>query len=226
MIVTELQSWQMSTVNCGLMLAAASSLRLDPVALQRQVHDAIDSVPVSERGAYGGEAGEWTSVLLVSMPFGGGQDYRRPGIPAPVLARLPILGPVMDRLGGLPNGAYIIRQPAGGFLRWHFDNQALHLDFCRLLITVQAAAAAFTWIGHEKVAFPEGTLWTGDFSLPHQVENPSDQDRLVIALDYAPSDAIRALFPPALYAEEKRRMELSLEGVGLLQEWRHQCAGS
>ncbi len=201
------------------MLAAASSLRLDPEPLQRQVWDAIDSVPLSARGAYGGETGGWTSIALVLMPSGGGQGYRQPGSPTPVLARLlPILGPVMDRLGGLPNGAYIVRQSAGGFLRWHFDHQALHLDFCRLLITVRAPAEAFTWIGHEKVAFPDGTLWTGDFSLPHQVENPSDQDRLMIALDYAPTDAIRALFPPALYAERQRRGIVSRDAINLLRQ--------
>lgn len=208
----------MPTVNCGLVLAAASSLRLDPDPLRRQVQDAIDSVPVSVRGAYGAAAGEWTSIALVLMPSGGGQDYGQPGCPTPVLARLPILGPVMERLGGLPNGAYILRQSAGGFLRWHFDHQALHLDFCRLLITVQAPAEAFTWIGHEKVAFPDGTLWTGDFSLPHQVENPSDQDRLMIALDYAPTDAIRALFPPALYAEQQSRGVVSREAINLLRQ--------
>lgn len=189
--------------------------------LRGQVRDAIDSVPVSDRNHFGSPEGDWTSITLVNMPSGGGRkSYRTPGAPTPVIARLPILGPVMDRLGGLPHGAYILRQPPGGFLRWHFDHQALHLDICRLLITVQAPAPASTWIEHEKVAFPEGTLWTGDFALPHQVENPSDRERLMIALDYAPTDLIRALFPQALYADAGRRMALSHISINLLQEHR------
>jgi hypothetical protein len=31
-----------------------------------------------------------------------------------------------------------------------------------------------TLIGHEAVTYPTGTLWTGDFSFPHQVESPTN----------------------------------------------------
>lgn len=200
------------------MLAAASSVRLDAGLLQQQVRDVVDAVPPSGRGYFGGPPGEWTSIPLVIMPRpASGAGGERPGQPTPLLSRLPLLVSLMERLGGLPHTAFILRQPPRSLLPWHFDNQALHLPLCRLLITVQAPAPAFTWIGHERVAFPDGTLWAGDFALPHQVENPADQERLMIGLDYAPTESIRALFPPALWADALTRQQLSNDSINLLR---------
>ena len=37
---------------------------------------------------------------------------------------------------------YVIRQPPHGTLPWHFDNQAIHLAECRVLIPLHARPAA------------------------------------------------------------------------------------
>lgn len=218
--MTALLPWQEVTVGSGLLLAAASDISVDVTALQRQTRAAIDSTPDSDRGRYGDTGGDWTAITLMIMPLPDGDGSLPAGTPAPPLAHLPLLEKIFQVLGRPPHGAHILRQPPRGLLPWHFDPQALHLPLCRLLLTVEADPAAFTWIGHEKVAFPAGTLWTGDFAIPHQVENDSDRERLVIALDYPSTDQVRARFPAPLTAEAGKRASLSGQAVNLWRDWR------
>lgn len=213
-MMTALLPWQEVTVGSSLMLAAASRIHLDAEELHRQLTAAIDSVPEPARNRYGSDDGTWTSIPLMYRDAKGGNQVQPP------LDHLPILSDLVAREGLDPFGMHIIRQPGGGTLRWHFDHQALHLDVCRLLIAGQVPVSAFTWIAHEKWAFPAGTLWTGDFALPHQVENPSDQDRLVIAIDCAVTPEIRALFPPALHADAAKRHFLAQIACNLLTDHR------
>lgn len=195
----DLLPWQQLTVGSGLLLAAASTIALDAGEVLRQTRAAIAATPETERNNFSGTPGGWTAISLLSNPgaYGSGHTLRR----YPGLDHLPLLErSVLSRHGLVLEGAHILRQPAGGLLPWHYDHQGLHLPIARLLLAVQVPVAAFTWIGHEKHAFPAGTLWTGDFSQPHQVGNASDQDRLMIAVDVTVTDAVRALFPAALYA--------------------------
>lgn len=213
--MAELLPWQRLTVESGLLLAAASSIRLDAAELHRQTMAAIAATPPEARNRYGSEDGDWTAITLVAKAGAYGSDA--PLQRSPALDHLPLLETAVLSLPGLQvEGSHIIRQPAGGFLRWHYDQQALHLPLARLLLAVQVPDEAFTWIGHEKLAFPAGTLWTGDFSQPHQVENPSNQDRLVIAVDVTVNDMVRSLFPPALYADAAGRQYRAQEGINAL----------
>ncbi|MQP63916.1 hypothetical protein GE253_01015 [Niveispirillum sp. SYP-B3756] len=213
--MAELLPWQFLTVESGLLLAAASSIRLDAAELHRQTMAAIAATPPEARNRYGSEDGDWTAIPLLQNPGAYGDNKRLLRMPA--LDHLPLLETAVLSLPGLQvEGCHIIRQPAGGYLRWHYDNQALHLSFARLLLAVQVPDEAFTWIGHERLAFPAGTLWTGDFSQPHQVENPSDLDRLVIAVDVSTNDMVRSLFPPALYADAAGRQYRAQEGINAL----------
>lgn len=205
-----LAPWQELTRGTGLVLSAASCITVDPAALDRQVQAAIDSVPDSQRGRFGNPQGDWTAITLSH------RDHRGVTLVQPSLAHLPILTGLLRDVGIEPFGLHITRQPPGVDLKWHFDHQALHLSICRLLLPVRVPADAFTWIGHEKVAYPPGALWTGDFALPHQVENPTDQERIVIAIDCEVTPAILALFPAALYADPDRRWSLSQDGVNAL----------
>lgn len=211
----DLLPWQRLTVGSGLLLAAASLITLDPDELRRQTLAAIAATPEAEKHNFAGAPGGWTAISLLSNSgaYGEGRPLRRHDR----LDHLPLLERSVLSLPGLMvEGAYILRQPAAGVLAWHYDHQGLHLPLARLLLSVQVPSGAFTWIGHEKHAFPAGTLWTGDFSQPHQVENGTDQDRLMIAVDVTVNDAARALFPAALYAEGARRQYLSQEGINAL----------
>lgn len=211
----DLLPWQRLTAGSGLLLAAASTITLDPEELHRQTLAAIAATPEAEKHNFAGTPGGWTAISLLSNPgtYGSGHPLRR----HPGMDHLPLLERSVLSLSGLAlQGVHILRQPAGGMLAWHYDHQGLHLPLARLLLSVQVPMAAFTWIGHEKWAFPAGTLWTADFSQPHQVENGSDQDRLMVAVDVTVNDAARALFPAALYAEGARRQYLAQEGINAL----------
>lgn len=208
--------WQEVTVGSGLMLAAASSVRVDAALLDRQVQAAIDSVPDEKRNRFGSPNGDWTSIVLLY------KDQRGMVAPQPPLSHIPILSDLLRDAGIHPFGLYITRQPPGVDLKWHFDHQALHLGICRLLLPVRVPADAFTWIGHEKVTYPPGTVWAGDFSLPHQVENPTDQERIVIAIDSEVTPSIQTLFPADLYANTELRTALAQDAINALTAARAQ----
>jgi len=80
--------------------------------------------------------------------------------------------------------------------------------------------AAVTLIGHEVTACPADTYWTGDFSFPHQVENPTDARRIVLAIDVLCTLEVRRLLPPALAAAASLRHDLSREALNCLLLWR------
>lgn len=208
--MTALLPWQTPTVDTGLILSAPSRIRIDPVLLDRQVQAAIDIVPDRQRNRFGNPKGDWTAITLMHS------DQRGTAVDHPPLAHLPVLTDLLRQVGITPFGLHIIRQPPGLDLHWHFDYQALHLSICRLLLPVRVPADAFTWIGHERVAYPPGILWTGDFALPHQVENPTAQERIVIAIDSDVTPAILSLFPAGLYAEPDRRRALAQQSINAL----------
>lgn len=209
--MTVLLPWQEVTVGSGLMLAAASGIRVDPALLERQVQAAIDSVPDHQRNRFGSPNGDWTSIALLY------KDQKGVAMPQPPLSHLPVLTDLLRDAGiADPLGLHMTRQPPGVDLKWHFDHQALHLNICRLLLPVRVPANAFTWIGHEKLAYPPGTLWTGDFALPHQVENQTDQERIVIAIDSEVTPAIRSLFPTGLSSHGEQRRALAQEAINAL----------
>ncbi|MFY8093628.1 MAG: aspartyl/asparaginyl beta-hydroxylase domain-containing protein [Niveispirillum sp.] len=216
--MTALLPWQEMMVGSGLMLSAASSIGVEAALLEQQVQAAIDSVPEEQRNRFGSPNGDWTAITLLH------KDHRGRKVEHPPLAHIPILTDLLRNAGIDPFGLYITRQPPGVDLKWHFDHQALHLEICRLLLPVRVPADAFTWIGHEKVAHPPGTLWTGDFSLPHQVENRTDQERIVIAIDSVVTPAIQALFPAAQYADAASRHALAQHAINALLRARAKTA--
>lgn len=203
--------WQQVTVGCGLMLSAASRVQLDADELDRQVQAAIDCVPDRQRNRYGNPDGDWTAITLLY------RDVRWQAVACPPLDHMPALTDMLAREGLTPFGLHITRQPPGTTLPWHFDHQALHLPVCRLLLPIRVPDDAFTWIGHEKVAYAAGTLWTGDFALPHQVENPTAQERVVIAIDCNVTPEIQALFPADLWSDAPRRRQLAHDSINLMR---------
>jgi hypothetical protein len=214
---TDLHPWQRVTAGSNLMLQAAADLRLEPSRLQAEYARLDALVPADARTFYGAEPdGGWTALPLLNS----GRSAAAPPVPLPALGLLPLVHPVFDRFAGTLLRASIMRQAAGSRLGWHFDNQALHRSEMRLLIPIVVPAGAGTWIGHEWVAWPAGQAWTGDFCLPHQVENPTVEDRIVLALDLTVTDALRRLFPAALSEETNRRLRLAEVACNLLTAWR------
>jgi hypothetical protein len=213
--------WRNVTVGSGLMLHAAAAAPWDDgvdVMRLQQDYAALDAAVLDERRNIFGPEG-WAAMTLydrppVSAPTG------TAGSPSREIGRAPYIGALLARAPWRILGCGLVRQPPRGCLPWHFDNQALHLDETRLLMPIHAPPEAETLIGEESVAYPEGTLWTGDFSFPHQVNNPGDRERIILLIDVVSDDSVRACFPPALYADPARRIALAQDACNALSAWR------
>ncbi len=205
--------WQERIRDSGLTTHGALDLEIDPLVLQRDFAVLDRDLPAEARNHFGATDG-WTSVPLLERP---------PNAPlqaTPALALMPSVSALLARLDWDLRGCHLMRQAPRGDLRWHFDNQALHLEETRVLIPIAVPAGAITWIGHEAVAYPPGRGWTGDFALPHQVDNPTDEQRVVLGIDVGTTGALTRLFPPALAADVSRRVGLAEECRNLLLLWR------
>jgi hypothetical protein len=205
--------WQERTRDCGLTLHGALDLVIDGLGLQADFDTLDRGLAAEARHHTGGSCG-WTSVPLLLRRSAGAPE------PTPALAMMPSVSALLARSDWRLRGAHLLRQGPGDVLPWHFDNQALHLDEARLLVPINVPPAAVTWIGHEAVAYPAGRGWTGDFALPHQVDNPAADQRIVLALDVEVTPALLRLFPPALAADRERRWRLAEECRNLLLTWR------
>ncbi|MEA1650661.1 aspartyl/asparaginyl beta-hydroxylase domain-containing protein [Nitrospirillum sp. BR 11164] len=208
-----LHPWQELTRNSGLTLHGPLDMAMDAAALQADFAVLDRDLPAAARASFGGTKG-WTSVPLL--------DRRLDGAPVamPALALMPSVAALLVRADWRVRACYLLRQGPGEVLKWHYDGQALHLEEARILIPIAVPSTAVTWIGHQPVAYPAGQGWAGDFSMPHQVENPAPEQRVVLALDVDATPALARLFPPALSAETARRTQLAQECCNLVRAWR------
>jgi len=210
-------AWQEATVGSGLTLHAPLTLKTDIAALQADF-DALDATLAPDQRHFFSGGDEWTAITLVNRPSGSNTGLADNA--TPLLERMPSVRALLERFAAPVLGCYISRQPPRGRLVWHFDNQALHLSECRLLVPIHAPPGAKTLIGAEAVAYPEGVAWTGDFSFPHQVENEADRQRIVLLIDAPSTDWVRGLAPAALAANAPLRHELAETARNALVEWR------
>lgn len=216
---TRAHPWQRMTIGSSLTLHAPADLRLDPAALQAEFAALDASLPQDQRGHYQNGVGEgWTSIALLHHPREGSSSGRK-GTPRPALDVMPSLRALLDRPGWVAWGCDLLRQAPQGTLAWHSEPQALHLEHFRLLIPIHAPAGAVTLLGHEAAAYPEGQAWTGDFCFPHQVENFTDRERIVVAIDLMVTTEMRALFPAALAEDVPLRTDLANEANRAMRAW-------
>lgn len=186
------------TRESGLTLHAPAARCFDPVALQAEFAALDSALPPEGRTHYGAAPGTgWTAIPLQCEPA------------RSLLERLPTLRSAVEWPGPRLTRVFILRQPAGGILDWHVDHIGIHRQEARLLIPIHAPTGAITLIGHDSAAYPEGQCWTGDFCFPHRVENFTDRDRIVLALDVTVDGWVKALFPPELGADVPLRGELA-----------------
>jgi hypothetical protein len=214
-----LRPWQAVTVGSGLVLHAASTLRAEPAPLQSEFALLDASVDPDGRNFLASD-GSWCAIALVerSRPLSGALPS--PGAATPALAYRPTVRALLSRTAWTLLSCYVLRQPPRGILAWHVDPQALHLQECRLLVPIQAPDAAVTLIGHDAAAYPVGTAPTGDFNFRHQVENATDGQRIVLAIDVLCEPDVRRLLPPALADVASLRRELAREACHRLLPWR------
>ncbi len=147
------------------------------------------------------------------------RQHESGGSPTPILDKMPSVRALLERFGCTVLSCHISRQSPGGSLTWHYDDQALHLPESRFLVPVRIPQEARTFIGHEAVAYPEGVVWTGDFSFPHMVDNPSGDQRIVLLIDVLNNDWARGRAPDAMSAELARRASLSAQAQNAWIGW-------
>lgn len=209
--------WQTCTIGSGLMLHAPLELTPDITAMRSEFAALDASLSAEHRTCFGGD-GSWTAISLMdrSAP---GRSTDRGGSPTPILNTMPSVRTFLEGFDCTIVACHISRQAPGGTLKWHYDTQALHLTEARLLLPIQVPPEARTHIGHEIVAYPEGVVWTGDFSFPHMVENPSSHQRIVLLIDILSNDWIRGRAPTALSENAHRRVTLSGAAQNAWLEW-------
>lgn len=206
--------WQQVTVGSGLMLHAPLTVRADPAPLQSEFA-ALDAATGAEGRMFMAGDGSWSSITLVEE--GLGPDSRRAtGRPTPALDMMPSARTLLEGLGCRILSCYVHRQEPGGLLRWHYDGAGLHLSEARLIVPILTPPAAVTWIGDSPAAYPAGTLWAGDFTFPHQVENAPDEQRIVLLVDVVSDDRARSLAPAGLYDQPMLRSALAEQAINSL----------
>jgi hypothetical protein len=214
-----LHPWQDVTVGSSLMLHAPLSLTTVAAPLQSDLA-AIDAAVGSAGRTFLAPDGSWSAIPLIERLPPVSSGPRAFGSATPALAHAPAVRDLLSRIDWTVLACYVLRQPPHGILAWHFDNQAVHLPECRVLLPIHAPEGAVTWIGHEAVAYPPGTAWTGDFSFPHQVENPTSTQRVVLAVDVLSGQEVLRLLPSALAEAAAVRMDLAREARNRLLRWR------
>ncbi len=206
--------WQAMVAGSGLTLHAPLDLAVDLASLQAEFA-ALDAALGRDGRSFMTEDGSWSSIALVERapPCGG-------GVATPALARMPSVGRLIARAGWSVFGCHLLRMPPHSVLPWHFEAQAPRLPECRVLVPLHAPAGAVTLIGDEAAAYAEGVAWAGDFTFPHQVENRSDHQRIVLLFDVATAPEILRLLPPALTEAVEVRIPLATQAANRLRQWR------
>lgn len=214
-----LRPWQQPTVGSWLTLHAAAALRYD-LASMRAEYATVDRVVGPDSRNFLANDGTWSAIPLIERDPHAADGTLRAGSPMPALHHMPSVNLLLEGSEWTVLSCYILRQPPRGILPWHFDNQGLHLVDCRLLIPIHAPEGAVTRIGHDVAAYPAGVAWTADFSFPHQVENPGEAERIVLAVDVRVGLEIRQLLPAALADAAPLRHALSQQARNRLLHWR------
>jgi hypothetical protein len=222
---TAYHPWQHLTVGSGLLLHAPLALPTKLASLQDEFA-ALDASLGPEGRSFMAEDGSWSSISLVERRLSANGGMPVTGQPTPVLAQMPTVEALLSGMPWMVLSCHLLRLPPHGKLPWHFENQAIHLAESRLLLPLLVPETAVTLVGAERVAYPAGTAWTGDFSFPHQVENPAETSRIVLIFDVRTSPELRGLLPPALAAAADLRHNLSSQARNLLLAWRARQAAA
>jgi hypothetical protein len=181
--------------------ALSGPVRVDtPLApIVEQALDLIDATPDAER-QHDCWDGSWSSIWVSYPPTGPGQSGR----PCPALDRLPALTALFEELAGTVGSVVIARLAPGDLLDWHYDPVPPSALSYRLHLPIRSGPDAVTEFCHERVHWPVGGLYYGEYGYPHRVFNLSGEDRIHLYFDVTGPgiaerlpDAVRAGFTPA-----------------------------
>ena len=187
----------------------------DLAAIVEQALALIDQTPDPER-QHDCWDGSWSSIW-VSFPS---NEPGQPGQPCPALSRLPALSALFEELRGTVGAVVIARLAPGDLLDWHYDPVPPSSFSYRFHLPIRSRPEAVTDFCHERVHWPVGGLYYGEYGFPHRVFNLSTEERIHLYFDVTGPeiaerlpDAVRAGFTP----ENER---LKQEAVNEWLRWR------
>lgn len=188
------------------------TLRLPPVydlhKLQRDL-DALRHIHgQAQPGPY--HNGEWTGVSLHAQ---GGSQTAMPVVPGmesytwtEASTHTPYFREILDALDCPKQVVRVLTLPPGGVIGEHFDlNTNFQSGLLRLHIPLVTDPDVVFVIDGVRCRWNAGSLYYGDFSRLHHVENRSQITRVHLVIDVLINDFLLSLFPPAFV--ERRRAE-------------------
>ncbi|MCR9257509.1 MAG: aspartyl/asparaginyl beta-hydroxylase domain-containing protein [Alphaproteobacteria bacterium] len=191
----------------GLPMAAEIAVDLPLMPVIGEVKAFIETVPDSERG-FRCKDGSWSSIMLI------GPDAQGQGTWQTDPGRLPLLGALFAHFGGNVHLAALARMAPGDLLDWHYDPCAADLEAARLHLPITTNPQAVSDLGHERIHWPVGGLFYGDFGFPHRVMNDGTEGRVHLYFDL-PSTALLGRLPAAFHDTPAARREARQEAVNL-----------
>lgn len=197
----------------GLAMSARLPVATPLQPIVGQVEALLRHLPDVER-EHAAPDGSWTAVLLSMPPAGPQPENALKGRPASLLDRIPGLATLCREFGTLPGLAVIARMPPGAVLGWHYDPVSPDHHMVRLHLPVRTHPLAVTDLCHERVHWPAGGLYYGDYGFPHRVLNGSAVERVHLYFDI-PAAAVSAHLPPAMTAPVGDRCRLREDAVNL-----------
>ncbi|WP_413205316.1 aspartyl/asparaginyl beta-hydroxylase domain-containing protein [Rhodospirillum sp. A1_3_36] len=206
--------WHEILAGSGLTLHAPLGPTLDAEILQREFAQVDQMVEMGNREFFNHD-GSWSGITLIDRASANGG----PGIDRPTLALMPFLARYIAESGWHVLGCSLMRLPPGGVLAWHYERQSPLFAESRLILPIHAPSGAATLIADMEIAYPAGQTWIGDFSFPHQVENHSDTQRIVVAIDVKNTPAFLNSLPPELIDQPQKRQALAQDAINALLSW-------
>lgn len=170
--------FQALTLAAALVLSGPVRVETNLAAIVEQVLVLIDATPDSER-QHNCWDGSWSSIWI-SYPS---LDPGRPGRPCPALSRLPALSALFEELGGTVGPVVIARLAPGDLLDWHYDPVPPSTLSYRFHLPIRSSPEAVTDFCHERVHWPVGGLYYGEYGFPHRVLNASTEERIHLYFD-------------------------------------------
>jgi hypothetical protein len=144
---------------------------------------------------------DWRVLPLRSV---GGDPQRTdaggPGLaehaPTRWLDQLPYFAEVLDALPARVRSARLMALGPGAYGTDHTDTKhAPSWGVARLHVPVTTTAGARLYLDGHEHRWQPGSLWYGDFSLPHRVENDGPGHRVHLVVDALPTKELLDLFP-------------------------------
>lgn len=183
----------------GQFASAPLSLEVDPDALAFDFRRVADEPMKPQPGNH--HDGRWQGLSLRSA--GGRQqaDGSLPGLhnfkDCLALRQTPAIAALLDSIPAPKLAVRLLRLPAGASIEAHVDDfTGFWHGVLRLHVPVHTNDDVSMEIAGGCYKWGTGTIWYGNFCLPHEVHNKGTCDRIHLVIDTLITPELLACFPP------------------------------